>query len=266
MSDLIRSEVEWAFSELFGSESEMSGTESDESEEWPSDLSVHGDIDEDGKRWEAYRARKKYRDGSINSEELQNRLAALETVPTSEENDEPGPNLGDQFCVPILNFERLISVPSDSTSGAISALAINPPFAESPSVSNPPNRSTDRAKERKDSTGSPAEMHPSLYHQRQSSLLPPSFNSVLTGRLVYDDDLRLTTIEFMIELLMLFDKYGDSISQDPTSLVGSITTIVSQDVNSEGFKRYIPDLLERVHNRGREATILLRSLKRFYLL
>ena len=249
----------FAFSELFGNEPDHISHEPDltEDDDWPSELSVHGDVDEDGRRWEEYRAQKKFQNGRISLEEMRNQLAALSTTSATEEDfDEPLPVVPRRH-VPALNFDRLRSAPAALISDIAAGQIQNPPFEDSPSMSNPPDRSTEHVNRQLHSTVSIMELSP--VQIRYGSLFDGSKRTEANGRLALDDELHLATVEFLIELLIAMDRFDDQKATDSGDLVGSISTALFHDVNGHHFRKLTPKLLKRVHNRGQAAIRMIRQ-------
>ena len=248
---------------MFGDHSIQASVESeeytedseDDDDEWPSELSVHGDIEEDGRRWERYQTQKKFQNGHISFEEMQNRLAALSTT-SATEDDDPEPLAPIPSCtVPVLDFDRLKSGHSEGASALISEAAPSH-GGESPSVVHPANHLLESGKQQIESAVSPLELSP--VHQRNGSMLSCGASAEPTGRLVHEDDAHLAAVEFLIELLLLLDRYDDQSTVRSSDLVASISSGLYHDLNGSHFVPLKPELLRRIQDRGADALRMLR--------
>ena len=256
-------------SELFGDHSIHASVESDaytedseDDDEWPSELSVHGDIEEDGRRWERYQTQKKFQNGRISFEEMQNRLAALSTT-SATEDDDPEPLAPIPSCtvaVPVLDFDRLKSGHSEGASALISEAAPSH-RGESPSVLHPPNHPLGSGKQQIETAVSPLELSP--VHQRNGSMLSCGASAEPTGRLLHEEDTHLAAVEFLIELLLLLDRYDDQSTVRSSDLVASISSGLYHDLNGPHFVPLIPELLRRIQDRGADALRMLRYVSIF---
>ena len=252
-------------SELFGHESDLASLSSVEegSEEWPSDLSIHGDIDEDGKRWEAYQVKKQFEQGRISLAEKINKLEALSsTSSTVIEEKTASSRVVPSLPVPLLNFDQLRSAPSDPVSdqisGRVSGQPCNPPFVDSPAISNPPKPSTERIRQPLESGGA-STLDPSTAHRRMGSVLSSEFGLESARHAMNDTGLRLSSVEFLIELLVLLDKHDYQTTINSTSLVAAISSVLFHDLNGPHFKHLVPLLVKRLRSRKSNAITMLRS-------